>query len=69
MQCQQYQNSLNSCFQILGYDIIIDNNMKPWLIEINQFPSFATDSPLDYQIKFGLVKDSLKIMRLTPTTR
>lgn len=42
-------NSL--CFQILGFDIMIDHTLKPFLIEVNQMPSFATDSPLDYKIK------------------
>lgn len=29
------------------YDIMIDRNLKPWLIEINHAPSFSADSPLD----------------------
>jgi tubulin polyglutamylase TTLL6/13 len=35
------------------------------LIEINHTPSFATDTPLDYKIKFGLIKDTLKLMHIT----
>jgi len=39
------------CFEILGMDVIIDSKIKPWLLEINHAPSFATDTPFDYQIK------------------
>jgi len=43
---QDVENSL--CFQILGFDIYLDTACKCWLIEVNQSPSFMTDSPLDY---------------------
>jgi hypothetical protein len=30
---------------------MIDEDKKPWLLEVNQAPSFATDSDLDHKIK------------------
>ena len=45
-------------FQILGFDIMIDKNFRPWLIEVNQAPSFQTDSPLDYEVKKCVCKDT-----------
>jgi tubulin polyglutamylase TTLL6/13 len=36
------------CFELLGFDVILDSNLKPFLLEVNHAPSFATDSPLDY---------------------
>ena len=27
------------CFQILGFDIFIDKDLKPWVLEINDHPS------------------------------
>ena len=52
------------CFEILGFDIILDENLKPWLLEVNHTPSFSTDSDLDYKIKFNLIKDSLKLVNI-----
>ena len=52
------------CFQILGFDIMIDHNLRPFLIEINQMPSFQTDSWLDQKIKRGLLIDCMKCLSL-----
>ena len=41
---------------------MIDENLKPWLIEINYRPSFTCDTPLDKKIKYGLIKDSLSLI-------
>ena len=53
------------CFQILGFDIILDKNCKPYLLEVNHAPSFATDSPLDYEIKRNLFIDSFTLLGLS----
>ena len=53
------------CFEILGFDILIDNNIKPWLLEVNFTPSFSTDSPLDLEIKGKLLADTLKLINIS----
>lgn len=53
------------CFELLGFDIILDQNVKPVLLEVNHAPSFATDSPLDYDIKRKLFVDMFKMLGLT----
>lgn len=53
------------CFEILGYDIMLDSKMKPWLIEVNHLPSFTTDTPLDKTMKKNVIKDALQIMNIT----
>ena len=40
-----------NCFEILGFDILIDDKLEPWLIEVNLSPSLSCDSPLDKKIK------------------
>lgn len=51
------------CVEILGFDFMIDSSLKPWLIEVNHLPSFATDSPLDKRIKSQVVGTTLSIFR------
>jgi len=57
------ENSL--CFQVLGFDIMLDSKAKPWLIEVNQSPSFSTDTPLDYQIKKAVILQSILLLNLS----
>lgn len=50
------------CFEVLGFDVMIDHRLKPWLIEVNHTPSFATDTPLDYDIKSKLIAETWDII-------
>lgn len=53
------------CFELLGFDVILDSNLKPILLEVNHAPSFATDSPLDYDVKKKLFVDMFRLIGLT----
>ena len=53
------------CFEILGFDIFLDENLKPWILEVNHAPSFACDTPLDTKIKKGLLSDVVKLLNLS----
>lgn len=52
----------NNCFDLLGFDIMIDSELKPWLLEVNLSPSMNTDSPLDLYLKSNLMADTLNIV-------
>ncbi|XP_071117315.1 tubulin polyglutamylase TTLL7-like isoform X1 [Haliotis cracherodii] len=52
------------CFEILGFDVMIDRKLRPWLLEINRSPSFGTDEKIDYDIKSGLVEDTLRLLNI-----
>jgi len=52
----------SNCFEVYGYDIMIDSDFKPWLIEINLSPSLACESQLDQQIKSQLVADVFNLV-------
>lgn len=54
------------CFEILGFDIILDHKLKPWLLEVNHSPSFTTDSALDMEIKQKVIMQAIKLMNVTP---
>lgn len=77
--CFVSQNHKRSrCFQILGFDVLIDSNMHAWLVEINANPSLNVyvDTPLpngdieqnlsevDKYVKTHLVSDTLRIVTM-----
>ncbi|XP_026566551.1 tubulin polyglutamylase TTLL6 [Pseudonaja textilis] len=54
----------SACFEILGFDILLDRKLKPWLLEVNHSPSFSTDSWLDKEVKDQLLYDTLILINL-----
>lgn len=52
-------------FEILGFDIYLDKKAKPWLLEVNLAPSFATESNLDLELKHGVITDTFKLLGIT----
>jgi len=44
-------------WEMVGYDILIDNNMKPWLLEINNSPSMSPHTNLENVIKKSMLHD------------
>jgi tubulin polyglutamylase TTLL5 len=55
-----------NCFEVLGFDILLDNNLRPWLLEINLSPSLNTDSPLDLKIKGSMIADLFTMIGVIP---
>uniref|UniRef100_A0A0B7A5P9 Polyglutamylase complex subunit TTLL1 n=1 Tax=Arion vulgaris TaxID=1028688 RepID=A0A0B7A5P9_9EUPU len=50
------------CFECYGYDIIIDDNLKPWLIEVNASPSLSATTSSDRIMKYRLISDVINIV-------
>ena len=47
------------CFGLYGYDFMIDNDMKVWLIEINVNPALTTNTNTLIQTIPPIVKESI----------
>jgi len=57
-----------SCFELYGFDVLVDANLKPWLLEVNICPSLSSGSPLDKRIKTKVVADVLTLSGVHPPT-
>lgn len=55
------------CYELYGFDILIDSNLKPWILEVNISPSLSSSSPFDKSIKTKLICDALTIAGIKPT--
>lgn len=51
-----------SGYELFGFDIIIDQDLKPWLLEVNISPSLHSSSPLDLAVKGPLIKEVFNIV-------
>lgn len=60
-QPEDYSNSM--CYEVLGFDVILDSDLNHYILEVNHTPSFATDSPLDWEIKQKLITDTLNLVQ------
>ena len=45
-----------------GYDILIDSNLKCWLVEVNASPALQGSTPEDTLMKKGLINDLCNIV-------
>uniref|UniRef100_A0A7S1SVZ6 Tubulin--tyrosine ligase-like protein 9 n=1 Tax=Tetraselmis chuii TaxID=63592 RepID=A0A7S1SVZ6_9CHLO len=45
------------CCEMYGYDVMIDSDLRPWLIEVNSSPALSASDQTDYDLKTRLVDD------------
>jgi tubulin polyglutamylase TTLL4 len=66
---QKYACRPDSCYELFGFDVLIDKNLKAWLLEVNIYPSLSLTSPLDSKIKYMLVTDLFNLIGINPCKR
>lgn len=69
---QMVQDSIKACsrkvdpnrkafsFEIYGYDFMIDEDMNPWMIEVNTNPCFELSSPYLARLIPAMIENTLK---------
>ena len=56
-------------FEVFGYDVLVDSDLRPWLLEVNASPSLARETPLDVRVKNAMIKDTILLLDPAPYDR
>mmetsp|Transcript_55721 Transcript_55721/g.129963 ORF Transcript_55721/g.129963 Transcript_55721/m.129963 type:complete len:888 (-) Transcript_55721:62-2725(-) len=67
--CQPDEVYNGMSFEVLGFDVMLDQKLQPWLLEVNHAPSFATESELDRLVKEEVLRDTFNLLDLNPEAR
>lgn len=51
-----------NCLEMFGFDILIDDNIKPWLLEVNYSPALIVECNADVLVKKGLLYDLIDLL-------
>ncbi|XP_011690039.1 PREDICTED: probable tubulin polyglutamylase TTLL2 [Wasmannia auropunctata] len=54
----------SNCFEFFGFDVLIDENLKPWLLEVNLSPALSNDCEVDSEVKKPLLHDLFDLLGL-----
>lgn len=60
--CFPGHDKIQACFEILGFDILVDWKLKPYILEVNHSPSFHTNEQVDREVKRPLIRDTLNLV-------
>ena len=63
LSSQKYRSS---CFELYGFDVLIDSDLNPWLLEVNILPSLSSSSIMDKMIKTSLMCDIFTLIGVVP---
>ena len=59
---RQAKAPTNKCFEVYGFDVIIDSSLRAWLLEVNVAPSLSSSSPYDKMVKTTLLSDTMHLI-------
>ena len=59
----------NVCFEIFGFDVLLDDKLRPHLMEVNCGPDKSASSNLDKMVKTGVYCDAYNLLGMVPYDR
>ncbi|KAH8401277.1 hypothetical protein KR009_004382 [Drosophila setifemur] len=60
--CFPKHDKIQASFQLLGFDILVDWKLKPYILEVNHTPSLSADETVDMEVKRPLIRDTLNML-------
>lgn len=69
VQVGHYVPHRGACFELFGLDAIIDERLRPWLLEVNTCPALGTRSAVDKHVKRPMLAELLHLVGPVPFDR
>jgi len=67
--CKMHVSHPHNCYELYGLDVVLDRQLRAWLIEANTGPALHCPSPLDRRIKSRVVCDMLNVVGFVATDK
>ncbi|KAK9805688.1 hypothetical protein WJX72_012081 [[Myrmecia] bisecta] len=58
-----------NCFEVYGFDILLDRDWRAWLLEVNTGPDLSSPTPLDWRVKYGMLASLMHMIGVEPYDR
>lgn len=54
----------SNCFEFFGFDVLVDEELRPWLLEVNISPGLGNDCDIDSMVKKPLLHEMFDLLGL-----
>ncbi|KAK4873639.1 hypothetical protein RN001_012999 [Aquatica leii] len=61
--CRENINCRYNCYELFGVDVLLDEHLKTWLLEVNISPSLHSQSPLDEYVKGPMIQSMFNLVQ------
>lgn len=58
----------SSCFELFGFDILVDEALRPWLLEVNCAPALSIDCGIDRRVKEPLIRAMFDLVQASTSS-
>ena len=62
----EHPNARKACFEMLGFDIMLDDQMKAWVLEVNDWPQNYMNDEVTQNFTDRRVCDELTLLGIQP---
>ncbi len=67
MSCEDQISARRNSFEMFGYDLMVDRDCNPWLIEVNSSPSMEKSTPVTEKLVEMVLADTVKLIEKKKT--
>lgn len=59
----------NVCYELYGFDVVLDRDLRGWVLEANTGPALQAPGAIDRKVKHRMIKDMMHLIGFSPYDR